>query len=215
MKKILLTLAALAVMTGAASATDLPLHKKKHDKAPVAPVAAATIPAYTNTISAAYGLDSAPTGFTKKVDDAYAVTFTHAFSDGYTVGAAYGATVLPGETKQNVEAQVGYGTNVTNDIKLSGKIAVGERWQGNSFPFYAVYGNADYRINDKLTWNAIQYRYRKAFDTANEFESHHLGTGLTYAITQQVAINTAVYRDFDKDFKGKDNGVLVGVAYKF
>ena len=68
---------------------------------------------------------------------------------------------------------------------------VGERFVSTgNFPYYALYGAADYAIGGGLTLNAINYRYRSAVDNATYgYQSHRLGTGVTYDITSNYKRN--------------------------
>jgi len=217
MKKIMITIAALAAMTSVAGATDLPL-KKKHHKAPLPPVAAVSTPApaFANTLSMGYGVDFAPSGFKDKADDAFGVNLTHQYSNGLTAGLEYGDTHTSDSDKQRVEVQGGYRTNLTDGVSVYGKAGVGERWiPGDSYQYFALYAGGDYKITDNLTWNAISYRYRNTFDASKDWQQHEFGTGLTYGLTQNVSLTGKIYRDVDQGLNGVDNGVLVGVSYRF
>jgi hypothetical protein len=211
MKNILLATVATIAMLGVAHATDLPNKKAP----PVVPTPAPVV-STADSVSFSVSGDYQP-NFGDNKDYAYGLTYTHTFDGGFTGGVSGSWTdTASGDNKYNLEAQAGYKFPLTSAITVGGKVGVGERWQpGAEFPYYALYGTADYKLNDTITINALQYRYRNAFEQANNYESHRLGTGATYNVSKTVALNATVYRDFDKDFNATGDGVLVGATVKF
>jgi Porin subfamily len=211
MNKLFTAFAALAASASVAVAADLP---KKN--APAAAPVAAAAPAACDALSVSYGQDFAPDGLSSKIDDGYGVGYSHCLGP-MTVGASYSGTYTGSAFKQNLEGQVGYNQKVTDALSIGAKLGVGERFLPNSvqFPYYALYGTVDYRINDSITLNGLQYRYRNAFDTSNNYESHRIGTGASYNITKNVALTATVYRDYDNNFSAIDNGVALGATVRF
>jgi hypothetical protein len=216
MKNILITTVALLAMSVAASATDLPSKKS----VPTPPVAAAPAPAASNdSLTVTYGQDLG-NNFGAKVDDAYGVTYKHNLGAGFSVSGAASTTQAPSAlVKQNLEAQVGYALPAFAGIAVSGKVGVGERFlDTGNFPYYALYGNADYKVMDGLTLNAVQYRYRSAVDNATYgYQSHRLGTGVTYDINSTYSVSATVYRSFDtsSNFNATGDAFAVGLTAKF
>jgi Putative MetA-pathway of phenol degradation len=211
MKNILTTTIALLALTVAAHATDLP----SKAKAPAAPVAAATTES-TDSLSISYAEDTQPNLGDKK-DDSYTVSYTHKLNGGFTVGGFINPVqYLDNSFKMNAEAQVGYSLPAFAGVTLGTKLGLGERMTSpTNFPYYAIYGTADYKVMDKLTWNAVSYRYRNAVDTTNNYESHQLGTGVTYDITSNYSVNAKVYRQWDGQGNNTNDGVGVGLTVKF
>jgi hypothetical protein len=215
MKIITTALVALLASASIAAATDLP-NKKAAPAAPVAATEAAPA-ASSDSISASYGQEFDPAGYNSKQHDTFGVNYTHTMGQ-FTLGGAASTTQYSDNTlKQTIEAQAGYKLPSVYGVLVSGKVGVGERFQsGGNFAYYALYGNADYAINDTITWNAVQYRYRNAFDTANSFETHRIGTGVTFNVTKNVGLTAAVYRDYGSGFTtAADNGVQLGATVKF
>ena len=212
MKTFITTTMALLALTVAASATDLPSKKT----APTPPVAAAAAPAASvDSLSISYGQDLG-NNFGAKVDDAYGVTYKHSLGGGFSVGGAASTTQVQGSTlKQNLEAQVGYALPAFSGVTVSGKVGVGERFTTTNFPYYALYGAADYKLMDGLTLNAISYRYRNAFDTTNSYESHRLGTGVTYDITSNYSVGVSVTRSYDSTWTATGDAVTGALNIKF
>ena len=213
MKNILTTTMALLALTVAANATDLPSKKT----VPLPPVAAAAPAAHTSTdsLSISYGQDLG-NNFGAKVDDAYGITYKHSLGGGFSIGGAASTTQVANTLlKQNIEAQAGYALPAFSSITISGKVGVGERFTTTNFPYYALYGAADYKLMDGLTLNAISYRYRNAFDTTNSYESHRIGTGVTYDITSNYSVGVSVTRSYDNTWTATGDAVTGALTMKF
>ena len=215
MKKTLVTLLASVAMITAAAATDLP-SKNKAPAAP-APVAAAA-PSSNDSLTAAYGQDLG-NNFGSKVDDIYQLTYKHNIGAGFSVGGMAQTTQVPGsQLNQNLEAQAGYALPAMYGVALSGKVGVGEKFTTTNFPYFALYGNADYKIMDGLTLNAVSYRYRSAIDSNTYgYQSHQLGTGVTYDITPAYSISAKIARNYDtsSSFNATGDQFMLGLTAKF
>ena len=218
MNKLLITAAAVVFATSA-FATDLPSNKKA--PAAPAPVAAATTaaPASADSLTVQYGQDLG-NNLGAKVDDQYTVSYKHVIGAGFSVGGQAQTTQEPNALlKQNLEAQAGYALPAMYGVGLSGKVGVGERFlDTGNFPYFALYGNADYKVMDGLTLNAVQYRYRSAIDSNQYgYQSHQLGTGITYDITPTYSVSAKVTRSFDtsSNFNATGDAVVAGLTIKF
>jgi predicted porin len=215
MKKTLVTLLASVAMIGAAAATDLP-SKNKAPAVPASPVATES----ADTLTAAYGQDTAVGAPGTKVDDIYQLKYTHSLGGGFTVGGMAQTTQdTDNVLKQNLEGQVGYKLPTFMGLTFGGKVGVGESYVSTgNFPYFAAYGTADYKVMDGLTWNAVQYRYRSAFDTsAYGYQSHQLGTGVTYDLTKTYSISANYYRNFDtsSNLNATADTFMLGLNAKF
>jgi len=215
MKNIVITTAALLVATSA-FATDLPSKKKAPLPTP-APVAAVA-PASTDSLTVSYGQDLG-NNFGAKADDAYQLTYKHNLGNGFSVGGMAKTTQVSGsQLNQNLEVQAGYALPAMAGVTVSGKVGVGEKFTTANFPYYALYGAADYKVMDGLTLNAVQYRYRNSFDTATySYASHQLATGVTYDINSKYSVTAKVARNFDTttSFNATGDEVMVGLTVKF
>lgn len=221
MNKLLITAAAVVFATGA-FATDLP--KKK--KAPAAPAvttqAAETAAASTDTtisVDTGYEANSDKYGYDDRNKAVYNISASHDLGGGlYVLGTAGTSQAEPsnGALKQTIDGSVGYKLPTFAGFSLKGSAGVGERFTtGSDFPYYVIRGSADYKINDTIQINALQYRYRNAFDSVNAFESHQIGTGVTYTFAKNQAVYTKVYRNFDGGFNATDNGIVIGYKVAF
>lgn len=214
MKKLIISTLAVLALTATANATDLPNKKK----APAAPVAAeAAKPASNDSLTISYGQDLG-NNFGAKVDDAYGVTYKHNLGGGFSVSGVASTTQAPSsDLKQNLEGQVGYALPAFAGVAVSGKVGVGERFVSTgNFPYYALYGAADYAVGGGLTLNAINYRYRSAVDNATYgYQSHRLGTGVTYDITSNYSVGVSVTRSYDTNWNATGDAVTGAFTVKF
>jgi hypothetical protein len=217
MKIITTALVALLASASIAAATDLPSKKAAPAATVIAAPVAAPVATSSDSISASYGQEFDPAGYTSKKNDTYGVNYTHTMGQFTLGGAASTTQASDNSLKQTIEAQAGYKLPSVYGVLVSGKVGVGERFQSSgNFAYYALYGNADYAFNDSITWNAVQYRYRNAFDTSNSFETHRIGTGVTFNVTKNIGLAATVYRDYVSGFNTASyNGVQLGAVVKF
>jgi len=209
MKLITTTLVALLATASVAFAADLPSKT-------AAPAVAAAAPASVDSISFSYGQDFVLDSFGTKDKDTFAASYTHKFDGGFSAGAAISTSQSEASLlKQNIEVQAGYAMPAFSGVALSGKVGIGERFTTDNFTYYAVYGAADYKVNDDITLNALSYRYRNAFDTANDYESHQLATGVTYALNKTYSVSAKIARNYDADFNETGDAATVGLTIKF
>jgi len=215
MNKLLITVAAVLLATSA-YATDLP-SKKKAPPAPAPVAATTTAPTSVDSLNVQYGQDLG-TNFGSKVDDAYQVSYKHSLGAGFSVGAMASTTQASSSLlKQNIEAQAGYALPVMAGVALSGKVGVGERFvDTGNFPYYAAYGNADYKVSDGITLNAVQYRYRNAIDsTTYSYQSHQIGTGVTVDLNQTYSVSAKIARNYDSALNATGDFVGGSLTVKF
>ena len=216
MKKYVISTLAVLALTATANATDLP-NKKKAPAASAAPVVAAAAAAVSSSdsLTVSYGQDLG-TNFGAKVDDSYSVAYKHNLGLGFSASGVASTTQAPNaDLKQNVEGQFGYALPEIAGVVVSGKAGIGERFTTSNFPYYALYGAADYKVMDGLTVNAVNYRYRDAFDAANNYKSHKIGTGVTYDLTSTYSLNVGVARSYDASWNSTGDSVTGGLTIKF
>jgi hypothetical protein len=151
------------------------------------------------------------------------MNYVHSFSNGFALGAQYNfsSAAKTNTVKSYAEVNGYYTYKITDAFSVRAGLGVGERFQARTstyctgnFPYVALYGNADYKLTDKLTWNAISYRYRNAADKY-QFENHQIGTGLTYAINDTHAVGFKVYKNTDKSLKPTSNALSVFYKVSF
>ena len=215
MKIITTAMVALLATASVAFATDLP---KKKTAPAAAPVAAATeaVAGSSDSLKVEYGQDLG-NNFGAKVDDAYTLTYKHNLGAGFSIGGkAQTAQVPNSQLTQILEAQAGYALPAMYGVTLSGKVGLGEKFTTANFPYYAVYGAADYKVNDSITLNAVGYRYRSALDTSTYgYQSHQLSTGVTYDINKSYSLTANVARNYDTGWNATGDAFNVGAIVKF
>ena len=213
MNKLLISVAAVMLATSA-YATDLPSKKSAPLPTP-APVVAASS---DDSLTVSYGQDLG-NNFGAKVDDAYQLSYKHNLGGGLSVGGMAKTTQVAGsQLNQNLEAQAGYALPAMAGVTVSGKVGVGEKFTTTNFPYFALYGNADYKVMDGLTLNAVQYRYRSAIDSNQYgYQSHQIGTGVTYDINSKYSVSAKVARNFDNtsSYSATGDEVMFGLTVKF
>jgi len=213
MKIISTAMVALLATASVAFATDLP--KKKAAPAP-APVAAAVPAESTDSLKIEYGQDLA-NNFGSKVDDIYQLTYKHNIGGGFFVGGMAQTTQVPNsQLNQNLEAQAGYSLPAIYGVTLTGKAGLGEKFSTNNFAYYALYGNADYKVTDNITFNALGYRFRSAVDSGtNGYQSNQLTTGVTYDINKSYSLSAKVARNYDTSWNATGDQFMLGATVKF
>lgn len=104
----------------------------------------------------------------------------------------------------------GVGFRQASERDASGRVSSG-------FPYYAGYGEAGYRINQDFTWNVVDYRYRNSFNNERYgFETHKVGTGVTFHVTENTGIYVNAAREFSVDAGRNDTNILtVGLKAGF
>lgn len=215
MKIITTAMVALLATASVAFATDLP---KKKTAPAAAPVAAATeaVAGSSDSLKVEYGQDLG-NNFGAKVDDAYTLTYKHNLGAGFSIGGkAQTAQVPNSQLTQILEAQAGYALPAMYGVTLSGKVGLGEKFTTTNFPYYAVYGAADYKVNDSITLNAVGYRFRSAIDSNTYgYQSHQLSTGVTYDINKSYSLVANVARNYDTSWNATGDAFNVGAIVRF
>lgn len=212
MKKLLITAAAIAFATGA-YATDLPNKK-------AAPAATAAAPAASadNTISAGWGLDFTSGEYSKSTATNYSVAYSRNIGGGFSAGVAAGTNQAAnaGALKQTIEAQAGYKLPVFAGFTAKAGAGIGQRFtDGANYGYYALRAGADYSLTDNIVINAANYRYRNSFDAQWNYESHNVGTGVTYKFAKDQAVGVSVSRSYDKSWNNSGDGVMLNYALNF
>lgn len=214
MKKAIISAVAMLLAAGSAYATDVPSKKT----APAAPVAEAT--EALNTVGVSIGPEYSPDSYKKPSSMMYNFSYDRNLGSGVSAGVAFGTTqgYPDGALNQTVEGKVGYSLPLVYGITARMGAGIGQRFtDGANYGFYAFRSGLDYKVTDKITWNAIGYQYRSTIDTAyrSAYENHDVRTGVSYALDKTQSVNAAVYRSFDKDGNKYADGLLVGYAVKF
>lgn len=161
--------------------------------------------------------DRDPHDFGISKDMKYLVGLAHGFDNGVTVGGSFQYTdPRAGKAdSQNLEATVGYRLRLNTIVSVSGSAGVGERFTSpDDFPYYVLRLGADLDVTKRITWNAIGYRYRNAFDTDNHYETPQVSTGISFKLDEVNSVSTKLYRSW-KDGEADETGIALGLKHEF
>ena len=149
----------------------------------------------------------------------YQLNGDHTFANGLILGGSFQFTdtTFSDQNSQNLEATMGYRLPLNFGFSLTGTAGIGEHWRENAsvaFPYYFVRATLDFTINQDITWNAISYRFRDAFDHGENYETPQIATGLTFKLNPQSSISAKITRNW-KDGQPSSTGVALGFKQRF
>lgn len=125
-----------------------------------------------NSIGLEIANDRDPDDFGEPKDMKYLINGAHTFDNGVILGGSFQYTdpTHGGSDSQNLEGTGGYRVPFGHVFSVVGSAGIGARFVGSddAFAYYVLRIGADLRLTDRITWNAIGYRYRNAFDTEND-----------------------------------------------
>jgi hypothetical protein len=163
--------------------------------------------------------DRDPDDFAVPKDMKYELSGAHTFDNGLILGGSfqYTDTAFSVQASQNFEGTIGYGLPLSSVFSVSGSVGLGEHWRENpstEFPYYVLRVGADVAFNQTITWNAITYRFRDAFDTSDNYDTPQVATGITFKLDGQNSIAVKVMRNW-KDDQPSSTGVSLGYKQRF
>ncbi len=163
--------------------------------------------------------DRDPDDFAVPKDMKYELNGAHTFDGGLILGGSfqYTDTAFSTRASQNLEGTIGYRVPLSSVFSVTGSAGLGEHWRENPstyFPYYVLRIGADVEINEKLTWNAISYRFRDAFDPDNDYNTPQVATGVSFKIDGQSSIAVKIMRNW-KDDQPSSPGVSLGFKQRF
>jgi Outer membrane protein beta-barrel domain len=149
----------------------------------------------------------------------YQLSGDHTFANGLILGGSFQFTdtTFSDQNSQNLEATMGYRLPLNFGFSLIGTAGLGEHWRENpgvAFPYYVLRAAVDFTINQDITWNAISYRFRDAFDHSENYETPQIATGLTFKLDAQSSVSAKITRNW-KDGQPSSTGVALGFKQKF
>ncbi len=118
---------------------------------------------------------------------------------------------------QNLEATIGYRVPLGLAFSLSGNVGIGEHWRQNpsaAFPYYVLRIATDFKLSQLITWNAISYRFRDAFNHEADYNTPQIATGLTFNLEEQKSISVKIMRDW-RDGQPNNTGLSLGFRQAF
>ena len=144
----------------------------------------------------------------------------HTFANDVVLGGSFQPQVKAGsgEVSYNLEATLGYGWKLNQIASLGGSVGVGERFQqessGGDFPYYVLRVRADIDLSARWSWNVITYRFRDAFNTANDYNTPEVSTTLTWKIDGSHSVDAKYYYAW-KEGSPDNQGICFGYKFRF
>jgi hypothetical protein len=163
--------------------------------------------------------DRDPDNFDVPKDMKYEFNEAHTFEGGLILGGSFQYTdpTFSDRTSQNLEATLGYRVPLDSALSVNGSAGIGEHWRenpGTDFPYYVLRIGADLELSQNITWNAISYRFRDAFDPDDNYDTPQVATGITFELAGQSLIAVKVMRNW-KDDQPSSTGVSLGFKQRF
>jgi hypothetical protein len=149
----------------------------------------------------------------------YQLSGEHTFMSGLILGGSfqYTDTSFSDRTSQNLETTIGYRWPLNFGFSLIGTAGLGEHWREDpnvAFPYYVLRVAVDYALNQDITWNAISYRFRDAFDHSENYDTPQVATGFTLKLDGQSSVSAKIARNW-KDGQPSSTGVSLGFKQRF
>ncbi|MDF2994937.1 MAG: outer rane beta-barrel protein [Xanthobacteraceae bacterium] len=144
---------------------------------------------------------------------------SHTFDNHFIIGAAvkYYDTSSSPDHNTNVQGSIGY-THDFGTFALTGSTGIGQHFissdDSTSFTYYFFTIAADIPISSTIVWNAVSLRYRNAFDTANDYNTPEVATGVTLRLDEHNSVSLRLERDW-KDEVPSYTAVELGYKYRF
>jgi len=174
--------------------------------------------AESTTLSVQVASEREPDDLGEVLATIYKFGLTHAFDSGVYIDSYFEVEdpVESGPNKENLEGNLGYRHVLTGPLSIAGSIGIGERLTEEAdFPYYVLRIGGDLAINDRWDWNVLTFRYRNAFDTANDYETPRFTTKLTFRLDERNAIYGELYRNLDNEWEPTATGIAAGYAFRF
>jgi len=173
----------------------------------------------SNSVGMTITSDRDPDDFDVPKDMKYELNGAHTFDDGLILGGSfqYTDTTFSDRASQNLEGTIGYRVPLDSAFSVNGSAGIGEHWRENPstyFPYYVLRVGADLELNQNITWNAISYRFRDAFDHDDNYDTPQVATGITFKLDGQSSFAVKIMRNW-KDDQPSSTGVSLGFKQRF
>lgn len=151
-------------------------------------------------------------------DTSYEFEAAHAFDGGLVAGASatYTTDAFSPIDDGNLEATLGYRARFDSVFSATARAGVGEHFQGEAeggdFPYYVFYVAADLKLSKRVTWTAVAFRYRNAFDAANDYDTPQLATEIAYRLDKHNTVSTKLAGNWSN---GAYSSTGLSIAYTF
>ncbi|UVC14447.1 hypothetical protein [Mesorhizobium onobrychidis] len=148
------------------------------------------------------------------------ISASHTFDVGVILGASvqYSDTAFSNSATANLETTAGYRVHFNDIVSVKGSVGVGARMQvsgdGDDIAYYVLRAEADIKLNNTVTWNAIAFRYRDAFDVDDDYLTPQLATGFTFKLDEHNSVSSKVQYNW-KDWNPDTIGFELSYAHSF
>lgn len=173
----------------------------------------------STAIGASMTLEREPDDWSASKSTDWQADIAHTFDNKVILGAAVKYYDTSGTANSALNAQGGIGyTQDFGPFSLTGMAGIGQHFieddDPTSFTYYYFTVALDIPLGEKWVWNALAARYRNAFDTANDYDTPELATGITWKLDAHNAVSLKIERDW-KDGAVSYNAVELGYKYRF
>lgn len=174
--------------------------------------------AASSTITLRVTTGREPNDFAVPKDASYEFSAEHAFDSGWIAGgsATYTDPAFTGTSTTNVEGTVGYRARFSSVFSATATAGIGEHFQspeaGVDFPYYLLKVTAALELSKRVTWTAVSFRYRNAFDTANDYDTPQLATEIAYRLDRHNTVSAKLAGNWAN---GDYSSTGLSVAYTF
>ncbi len=171
------------------------------------------------SIGGAVTFERMPDDFDASKSTDWELNASHTFDNHFIIGAAvkYYDTSSSSDHNTNVQGSLGY-THDFGTFALTGGGGIGQHFISSddptSFTYYFFTLAADIPITETIVWNAVSLRYRNAFDTANDYNTPEVATGVTFRVDEHNSVSLRLERDW-KDEVPSYTAVELGYKYRF
>jgi hypothetical protein len=150
----------------------------------------------------------------------FEVSASHAFDTGVILGASaqYSNKAFSDSATANLEATIGYRLRFNDTLSVIGSAGIGDRLQvsgdGSDIAYYVLRAAADLKLSEKVTWNAVAFRYRDAFESSDDYLTPQLATGVTFKVDNHNSISSRIQYNW-KDWHPDTVGFALGYSRSF
>lgn len=173
----------------------------------------------STSIGAVFTSERGPDDFGATTGSDWQVDLSHSFDNKVSISGSvkYYDTAGTSDSKTNVQFGIGY-TYEIGKLALTGSVGAGQHFihsdDSTSFPYYYVTLAGSVPITEKWTWNIFRVRYRNAFDSANDYDTPEIATGVNYSIDAHNSVSLMIERDWS-DGTASYTGIEFGYRYRF
>jgi len=184
----------------------------------LAVAAGGTAAAGGSTITLRATTDRQPDDFALPKDASYEFAAAHAFDSGWIVGGSvtYTDPAFTGTATTNVEGTLSYRARFSSVFSAVATAGVGEHFQspeeGVDFPYYMLKIAADLKLSERVTWTAVSFRYRNAFDPRNDYDTPQLATEIAYHVDKHNTVSAKLAGNWSN---GDYSSTGLSLAYTF